>query len=116
MDHMVKIWDTKTWQEVRMLRDPTGGVLSLAFSPDGRRLATGGSDATVKVWDAASGELVRTFHGHSNWVTAVAYSSDGKRIASSSFDGTVKIWHTPSTSEAGAPAAGLLERVLEGEK
>jgi WD40 repeat protein len=92
MDRVVKIWDTKTWQEVLTFRDQTGGILSVAFSPDGRRLATGGTDSTIKFWDAATGNLLRTLHGHAHWVSGVVFSPDGKRLASSSMDGTVKLW------------------------
>jgi WD40 repeat protein len=104
MDQTVKIWDTRTWQEVGSLRDLSSGILSVAFSPDGRRLATGGTDSTVKLWDAATGELLHTFHGHNDWVHAVAFSPDGRRLASGSLDATVKIWKAPSIPESAGGA------------
>jgi hypothetical protein len=75
-------------------------VLSVAFSPDRRRLASGswghlasGShDQTVKVWDASTGQDLLTLKGHTNGVSSVAFSPDGRRIASGSFDRTVKVW------------------------
>ena len=56
----------------------SGGVFAVAFTPDGKTLASGSRDQTVKVWDAASGRLLRTLEGHTNDVTAVAFAPDGK--------------------------------------
>src|SRR5207249_4526695 len=67
-------------------------VESVAFSPDGKRLASGSYDQTVKVWDAATGQETLTHKGHTGWVSSVAFSPDGKRLASASVDGTVKVW------------------------
>jgi WD40 repeat protein len=69
-------------------------VESVCFSPDGKRLAWGGSDGTVKVWESATGKT-HTLRGHLNWVHSVVFSPDGKSIASGSQDGTIKIWKTP---------------------
>jgi hypothetical protein len=67
-------------------------VTSVAFAPDGRRLASGSRDKTVRVWDAASGAEVARLHGHGDRVMSVAFSPDGRRIASGSVDGTVRVW------------------------
>ena len=65
----------------------------MAFSPDGRWVASGGGDNTVKLWDAeAGGKPVRTFRGHTSVVRRVAFSPDGKQLASASLDKTVKVW------------------------
>ena len=64
----------------------------MAFSPDGKRLATGSENNLVKLWDLTSGQEVLTLRGHSNLVTSVAFSPDGKRLATASFDNTAKIW------------------------
>jgi WD40 repeat protein len=85
------------------VRDPIAGVESLAFSPDGRLLAWGSTDATVKVWEAATREI-RTLRGHTSWLMCVAFSPDGRQIASSSLDKTVKIWHVPFGPEASREA------------
>ena len=68
-------------------------VRSVAFSPDGSRIASGSDDETVRVWNAASGECVETLEGHSDDVRSVAFSLDGSRIASGSDDTTVRVWN-----------------------
>jgi hypothetical protein len=67
-------------------------VESVAFSPDGKILASGSWDDTVKLWDAATGEEVRTLSGYRSAASCVAFSPDGKTLASGSEDGTVKLW------------------------
>ena len=65
--------------------------MSVSFSPDGRRIASG-SYYTVKLWDATTAKLISTFQGHSGDVLSVSFSPDGRRIASGSSDKTVKLW------------------------
>src|SRR5262249_24942009 len=67
-------------------------LYGLAVSPDGRRLAGGGSDGLVKLWDAISGEEIRTLRGHADQVRCVAFSPDGSRLASAAWDGLVIVW------------------------
>jgi tetratricopeptide (TPR) repeat protein len=64
----------------------------VAFSPDGRRLATAGVDGTVKLWDLPSLREVATFTGHEGPVNSVAFSPDGLTLASASEDATVQLW------------------------
>jgi WD40 repeat protein len=71
-------------------------VWSVAFSPDGQRLASGSHDKTIKIWDAASGRCLQTLKGHDHWVSSVAFSPDGQRLASGSYDKTIKIWDAAS--------------------
>jgi WD40 repeat protein len=66
-------------------------VLSVSWSPDGARLATGSADGTAKTWDAAGGRELLTLTGHANTVS-VSWSPDGTRLATGSEDSTAKVW------------------------
>jgi WD40 repeat protein len=67
-------------------------VMSLAFSPDGKQLASCGIDGTVRVWETATGKSLHEFKGHKAEVTSVAFSPDGTLVASGSGDGTARLW------------------------
>ena len=74
-------------------------VYSVAFSPDGKTLASGSVDKTVKLWDAQTGQELATLKGHADNVTSVAFSPDGKTLASGSRDKTVKLWDAQTGQE-----------------
>jgi WD40 repeat protein len=84
-------------QPVRTLGDGGGFVLSVAFSPDGRLLASGGCQGgyvndRLQLWDVSSGQRLRLFQGHIQCVNSVAFSPDGRLLASGSDDNTIQLW------------------------
>ncbi|MHC4534640.1 MAG: GLUG motif-containing protein, partial [Planctomycetota bacterium] len=97
------LWDAETGALVRTFLGHTGGVLTVAFSPDGMRVLTGSFDDTAKLWDAETGQEIRTFGGHTGSVYSVAFSPDGTRILTGSADWTAnwtaKLWDVETGQE-----------------
>jgi WD40 repeat protein len=87
------VWDATTGKRLLKVGDP--GVIDVAFSPDGRWLATTGI-SEARVWDSRSGSLRTTLVGHTGDVFTVAFSPDGKRIATGSSDATARVWDAAS--------------------
>jgi len=100
----IQVWNALSKREVLTIKGCGGGwnprvgfspnSMSLAFSPDSRRLAAPGDETTVKVWDLPSGKELLRLKGHLDRVASVAFSPDGKYLASASQDQTVKVWDT----------------------
>ena len=86
----------------------TSRAYSVAFSGDGRVLASGSWDGTIKLWDVASGRELRTLAGHGHGVYKAVFSPDARRLASASRDGTVKVWDAATGSNTLTLAADSL--------
>ncbi|MEG3979019.1 serine/threonine protein kinase, partial [Microcoleus sp. herbarium8] len=94
-DGTAKLWRVDAGGEgtlLRSMRDNSGDVLCVAFSPDGVVLATGSRDGSIYLWDAATGGLLELLTGHEGEILSVAFSADGGCLASGGGDRTVKIW------------------------
>ncbi len=89
-NRLVDPFPVKT-QRFHTLQGHTAKVTSVAFTPDGKFLASGSWDTAVKIWNAYTGELHATYQHHSDNVSSVAWTSDGKYLASGSYDYTVKV-------------------------
>jgi WD40 repeat protein len=107
----VKVWVAASGRQTLTLKGHTGYVSSVAFSPDGKRLASASWDETVKVWDLATCQETFTLKGHTGGISSVAFSPDGKRLASASWDRTVKVWDGRTGKEA-LTLQGRTEQVM----
>src|SRR5260221_1952353 len=94
-----RLWDTQTGQSLRTLEGHSRNVNSVAWSSDGRMLASGSYDQTIRLWDTQTGQSLRTLEGHSNSVHSVAWSSDGRILASGSADNTIRVWDAQMKSQ-----------------
>ena len=108
-DGSVILWSTASWQAKQKIvnfdnspRGAQGVIEDVAFSPDGKTLATASREpvgGNLYLWDVASGKLLATLRGHSAAVQAVAFSPDGRTLASGGSDQTVRLWNVETRRE-----------------
>jgi WD40 repeat protein len=111
-DKPVRVWNVDTGQPVGSpLTGHTNYVRTLAFSPDGHRLATGGDDATVRIWNLDTGQEVGRPTAVHTVVERVTFSADGRRVASGHGDGSVQVWNADTGQPVGRPLSGRSETV-----
>ena len=89
------VWDVVSRKTLVTCTGYGGEMVSVAWSPDGRRIVWGDTIDKALVWDVASGAAVCLYPRHDKPVNAVAWSPDGTRIASASADTTVQVWLVP---------------------
>jgi WD40 repeat protein len=89
---LVRLWEAATGKNVLTLRGHVDVVGTLAFTPDGQRLLSGGEDRTIRVWDLCSGEELYSLPGHEHRIWGIAVAPDGRRALSASFDRTIRVW------------------------
>ena len=77
----------------------SGRVNSIAYSPDGKMIASGSSDKTIKLWNSETLREIRTLTGHADSVNSVLFSPDGKTIISGSSDKTIRVWDVNTGNE-----------------
>ena len=99
------IHDAATGQELELLTGHTARVKCVAFSPDGKTLASGGTDQIIRLWDTQTGILRQSLTGHTSSVSSVVFGSDGTSLASGSSDNTIRLWDAQT---------GELQKTLKG--
>jgi WD40 repeat protein len=90
----VQFWDVASGRQIAAIKGHGRGVSKVAFSRDGKLLASGATDSTIKIWDAATQKELRTLSGHTAAIESIDFSPDGRLLASASDDGSTFIWDT----------------------
>jgi uncharacterized caspase-like protein len=90
----VQLWDVASGREIAAIKGHGRGVSKVAFSRDGKLLASGGTDSTIKLWDVSTQKELVTLTGHTAPIESMDFSPDGRLLASASDDGGTFIWDT----------------------
>lgn len=91
-DKTVRVWQPQIGRMVRIVRYHDGPILALAYSQDGAKLFSAGSEGVLRVIDAESDTVEQKLKAHDDWIYALALSPDGRTLASGDWAGTVKLW------------------------
>jgi WD40 repeat protein len=99
--HDLRVWEVETGKRVLCVPAHSGVAMAVAWSPDGRLVATGGSDRLVKLWEPASGKLLFCMRGHTGtMLRSLAFSPDSRRLLSAAGDRAPRLWDTTTGQEA----------------
>ena len=114
-DQTARIWDAATGQELRQLTGHTAGVLSAAYSPDGKTIVTASADQTARIWDAATGqEAAPAQRPHRLLSSRRPTARTARPIVTASDDQTARIWDAATGQEAAPASAATPARGLVG--
>jgi WD40 repeat protein/serine/threonine protein kinase len=99
----LNLWDAANGRRIARLGGPLGGhlgpVVCLAFSPDGKRLASAGLDRVIHIWDVQTQKSIGVMRGHGGFILSLAFHPDGSRLASAGMDQTARVWDVASGEE-----------------
>lgn len=124
MPHLSPLRDNQPWRSTSVmlhdflpsctvLKGHTDKVLSVAFSPDSKRIVSGSADNTICLWDTQSRTRIGSpLKGHAGWARSVAFSPDGEWVVSGSYDKTVRLWGTRRSMPTRSPLRGHSSKVL----
>lgn len=101
-DAEIRLWEVASGKELRRLKGHPYRISSLAFSPDGKMVASASFDGSMRLWETASGDEISFGGKHAKGVQCVCFSPDGKKLASCSADRTICLWEVASGQNSAA--------------
>lgn len=115
--NLVELWHPLEKMRMLVLAAHTADVAALAYSPDGRLLATGGVDNRIHIWEVDTGKQLAALDGHRGWVSSLVWTRDMKHLVSGSADASIIVWNVPTAlwyrqNQPAAPDADACWKML----